>query len=113
MKPIKAGGIAYMVGIFGSLAIGLATAFVPVFIQPGWLTWFLIVAGLVIGFMNITSAESTGFMVACLTLAVGVGALAIIPFVGTAVNNMFTTMTSVLAPAALVVAATTIKNYAK
>lgn len=106
-----AGKIAYIVGIFGSMLLGALT-YAGVMQMSDMLMMVLVIAGLVIGFMNIEAAETTGFLLAAIAIAVLTAGFSVLPFVGGFVESVIQTVAVVTAPAALVVAIKAAMKYA-
>jgi len=101
------GNIAFMVGIFGSIIVGLLSAF-EVFTAGAIVIWILVAAGLVIGFMNVKDKESVAVMVASLVLGGFSAVMAFLPVFGDFVNAVFAPLFYVIGPMAAVVAIKTI-----
>lgn len=96
----KTGHYAFLAAV----ALGVLAALVPA-LQTDWVTWVLIILGLVVGFLNITAKETTEFLVATIALmAVGTGGLGIVPTAGAIITSVLRNLLTVVAPAALVVA---------
>jgi len=102
-KGIGVGKIAYMIGIFGSIILG-ALGGLGFFEMGAIFSWILILAGLTIGFFNISDKEATSVMIASLVLGVSTGVLANLPFVADFLISIFSAMTYVVLPIALVTA---------
>lgn len=70
--------------------------------------WVLIVLGLVVGFLNVTERESTGFLVASIALIVSLGTLGGVfrqDIIGTTVlKSVFENIIAIASPASVVVA---------
>lgn len=84
----------------GGVALALVMAFVS--IPSGAL--ILAVLGLVVGFLNITSSESQGFLVAAIALMLTATSAGIIPEVGGVITAVTVNLVAFVAPAALLVA---------
>ena len=84
----------------GGVALALVMAFVS--IPNGAL--ILAVLGLVVGFLNITSSESQGFLVAAIALMLTATSAGIIPEVGGVITAVTVNLVAFVAPAALLVA---------
>jgi len=96
----KTGHYAFLVAV----ALGVLAALVPA-LQADWVTWVLIILGLIVGFLNVTAKESTEFLVATIALmAVGTGGLGVVPTAGAIITSVLRNLLTVVAPAALVVA---------
>ena len=106
----KIGEWAYLVGLVLALVFG----FIEAGSWQGILTLVLVIAGLVIGFLNITEKETTPFLIASVALiATGTADLTIIPAVGQWLQNIVDNIAVLVTPAAIVVALKTIKSLAK
>jgi len=69
-----------------------------------WLLWVVVVAGLAVGWLNITKGESSAVMIAYLALTAAFTALIFLPEVGTGINVVSKWLLYMLAPATAVVA---------
>lgn len=88
--------VAIVAGLFGSVI----SADIAVIIG-----WVLIIAGLVIGLLNIAAKEVTQFLIAAIALlAVGAAGLGALTIVGPMVTSILTNIVALVSPAALVVA---------
>ncbi len=105
----KIGHYAFLVAIL----LGILAALVPS-LQVDWVTWTLIVLGLVVGFLNITSKETTEFLVATIALMmVGTAGLGVIPTAGMILKNILLNIQALVVPAALIVALKAIYSLAE
>ena len=109
----KVGHYAFLAGVFLALFLGL-------FPQVGaeykaYIALALVVLGLAVGFLNVTAAESTPFLVAAIALGMGSGvvSMGVIPYIGPYLQGIFTLVSVFVAPAALVVAIKTIYALAE
>ena len=84
----------------GGVALAIVMAFVS--IPSGAL--ILAALGLVVGFLNITSSESQGFLVAAIALMLTATSAGIIPEVGGVITAVTVNLVAFVAPAALLVA---------
>ncbi len=100
---MKIGGIAGIIGLAGAVVVGLLQG-LELFSAPAIVSTILVIAGLVIGGLNITRKEATPFMVASLVLGVGSGVLSVLPFFGNVLDSILTALASVSIPAGIVVA---------
>lgn len=106
------GYYGYMVGFFGSLIIGVASAFQ--WFTPNEVVFVVLaIAGIVIGLMNISKEEQLPMMIASLTLMLGSVGLAVIPMFGTVIQAIFAPMAFVFVPTAFITAFNVIKERAK
>ena len=109
----KIGSWSFILGVVISVLAGVVIS--PV---PGWLVLALGVLGLIVGFLNITSRESTPFLVAAIALVVSSSGfssvLSTLPVgaVVTAVRTMLGNIAIFVAPAAVLVALRAIYSLA-
>ncbi len=102
----KIGHWAFIVGILLAVIAGLVPQ-----LQTSAVTWILVILGLVVGLLNITSKETTEFLVAVLSLMV-VGSAGAIPALGGIVLSILANIVALSAPAALIVALKAIYSLA-
>ncbi len=69
-----------------------------------WFTWTLAVLGLVVGFLNVTSGETQGFLLAAIALMLSANAVQEIPYVGDRVTVILGNVVAFMAAAVVVVA---------
>ncbi len=90
--------LAALVGIFGNLG--------------SWL-WVLVIVGLIVGLLNIKSAESTSFLLAAIALVIvtvlGENVMSSIPLLSRVLNAI----TAMVVPATIIVALKSIYSLAK
>lgn len=111
-KTMKMVGLwAFLIGIFGSLLLGLVSG-LGLFTVGATMTLVLAVAGLVIGFLNVTQDEAVPMMIASILLGAGTGVLALLPFVGSLISSMLGTLAVTVLPAGVVIAVGTIVRKA-
>ncbi len=100
MVDKKIGHYAFLVAVL----LGVVAALVPA-LQVNWVTWALIILGLIVGFLNITAKETTEFLVAAIALMlVGTAGLGAVPTAGQIITSILRNLITVVAPAALIVA---------
>lgn len=112
MKNIRWGAIAFSVGIFGSIILGLLSGF-EVFTAGIILTTVLVLSGIVIGLINISAKESIAVMISALVLGVGAASLYTLPIFGQVIDAVLASMSTVILPAGVVIAIKTIIVKAK
>ena len=115
MKSKRFGKWAFVIGFLIAIIIGLFSGNLDSNVQ-GWLILLLVALGLIVGFLNIAEKERTPFLVAAIALLVtGTAAinLAIIPQIGTYLQNIIKNITVFVTPAAIVVALKAIFSLAK
>ncbi len=88
---------AFIVGLVIAVLAGIG------FNQP-WFTWALAVLGLIVGFLNVTSGETQGFLLAAIALMLSANSVAEIPYVGLQVTQILANVVAFLAAAVLIVA---------
>jgi hypothetical protein len=111
-KNMSAGSIAYMVGFFGAIIVGILGGLKFFEIGPV-VSAILVVAGIVIGLVNIMEKEAMSVMIAALIIGAGAGILASLPLVGEFIGAIMAALAMVILPAALVVAFKTVMTKAK
>lgn len=113
ISPEKAGHYAFIAGVFLALFLGLFPDTIGDYKE--YTSFALIVLGLAVGFLNITSKESHRFLVAALAISMGsiIITLQVVPFVGGFLSIIFTNISLFVTPAALVVAIKTIYHLAE
>ena len=85
--------------------IGLVIAVLAGFgLAATWVTWVLALLGLVVGFLNITSGETQGFLLASIALMLSANSVQGIPYVGIQLTQILANVVAFLAAAVLVVA---------
>ena len=99
---------SFLIGVLAAIIFGILVLFVPSLEQyMGILTFILIIIGLVVGFLNVTSAETMPFLMsgAVLIIASGLGqqGISAIPLAESILKNLL----SIFVPATIIVA---IKN---
>jgi hypothetical protein len=108
------GHYAFLLGVVLALLLGV---FDLQGSMRGNVLLILLVLGLVVGLMNITEGEVTGFLLAALVLMVGANAFgtlsAIVPYVGAYMKEVMMYLTLFVAPAALVVALKAVYSTSK
>lgn len=108
-----AGSILFIVGVVIAVVFG--------FIKPGDLgpiwTTVLIVAGLIVGFLNVTTEESNSFLIAAVTLVIvtgfGSNALLNVAKIGERLAGVLAAILIFVVPATIIVALKSIYGLAK
>ena len=94
--------------------IGILVAIVAGFVAVPYLAYILIVAGLIVGLLNITAGEVHEFLTASIALLlVGAAGLGAVTLVGATVESILKNLVVFVAPAALVVALKSVWTLAK
>ena len=93
---------------------GLVFAFIsPLFVQVAWFYWVMALLGLIVGFLNITSDETKGFLLAAIALILSATSVQGIPLIGDVVTFIMANIVAFIAPAVLVVALKSLFETAK
>jgi hypothetical protein len=82
-------------------------------IAEPWMYWVLAVLGLIVGFMNITGAETKTFLLAAIGLMLSASSVMAIPLIGTAVTAIVANVVAFIAAAVLVVSLKALFEVAK
>ena len=109
----KMGEWAFIVGVLVAIVVSLFNVSGSV---AGWLVLLLVVLGLIVGLLNVTEKETTPFLVAAAALLItgtAGGSLAIIPVIGSYLQDIVQNIAVFVAPAAIVVALKAIQSLAK
>lgn len=111
----KFGEWAFLIGVIIAVAIGLFSTKLSANVS-GWLILLLVLAGLVVGLLNISAKESTSFLVASAALLITSTAgdtLIKIPTIGIYMTNIVKQIGVFVTPAAIIVALKSIQSLAK
>jgi hypothetical protein len=101
---------AFVIGVLFAIFL----AFFPNLVEEGTSGVILIVLGALVGLWNITSKETTTFLVAAIALMlVGAGGLQAVPVVGDSLANFASNISAFAAPAAFIVALKAIIDIGK
>jgi ATP synthase protein I len=92
----KVGKWTFVAGLVLALLAGLG-------LQMSWVLGVLAVLGLVVGFLNVTGAETRGFLLAAIGLMLSATAVQSIPFVGEILTRILANLIAFIAAAVLVV----------
>lgn len=104
---------AFIIGVLLAIIAGLFGAIIPANITV-IIGWVLVVAGLVIGLLNIAAKEVTNFLIAAIALlAVGAAGLGALTLIGPIISAVLTNIVAIVSPAALVVALKAVYNIGK
>lgn len=106
----KVGRWAFIAGLV--LAIGAGLLFVAE-ATASWVTWVLAILGLVVGFLNVSTAEPQGFLLPAVALALSASAVRSLPMVGFALTNVLANAVVFIGAATLVVAIRALVETAK
>ena len=97
---------AFIIGFVISVVAGLV-------IVQSWMFGALAVLGLIVGFMNITAAETQGFLIAGIALMLSASSIIAIPKIGIAVTPVLGNLVVFIAAAMLIVALKSLFDIAK
>lgn len=101
---------AFVVGIVFAIVL----AFFPDLVEAGTSGVILIILGALVGLWNITSRETTTFLVAAIALMlIGAGGLQSVPVIGDSLDNFAVNISAFAAPAAFIVALKAIIDIGK
>lgn len=108
----KIGGWAFILGVVIAVVAGLGAASLGAW---AWVvTLLLVLAGLVVGFLNIGDKEVNDFLIAAIAvILIKQADLAVIPIIGPFLKEMVYNVAVFVAPAALVVALKAVYNLAR
>lgn len=105
------GSYAFIVGVILAIILGLFGAYVTEYVE--WITYLMIILGVIIGFMNVAQKESFNFLIAAIALlAVGGAGLELLPTIGLYIGGILTQIAVFVAPAAVIVALKAIYDLA-
>jgi len=94
--------------------IGIVVVILSGFVAVPYLAWILIVAGLIVGLLNITAGEVHEFLTASIALLlVGAAGLGAVTLVGAVAETILKNLVVFVGPAALVVALKSVWTLAK
>ena len=101
----RSGGDTGQLGKWAFIIGGLV-ALIHAFYPVPYATWILVIAGLIIGTVNIKERDAIGFLIVLVALVVGGigGWLGMIPSIGVQLKGIINNVITLLSPAALVVA---------
>ena len=109
----KLGHYAFVAGALLALVVGLFANQISVSTQTTIVS-ILLLLGLVVGFINVTSKETTEFLVAAIVLLVAASVnLSNISVIGMYLQSILAYIAIFVAPAAVIVALKAVKNLAE
>jgi len=107
---------AFTVGVVIALVLGLVSQWVPASVQP-WLVSLLVLAGVVVGFANISPNETKDYVlyVTALVIVTGLskGVLGNVLYVGTYFEGVLTSLMAFVLPSVIIVGLKAVINLAK
>jgi len=110
-KKNSIGAWAFLIGVILAIVLGLFNNYLGT--NSTYILWILIVLGIIVGLLNITGKESSGFLLASLALVIvgymGRSVLEIIPQVGSILSALLV----LFIPATIIVALKNMFDMAK
>jgi hypothetical protein len=103
----KIGRWAFIAGLVLAVLAGL------VVVDVYWVTWVLAILGLVVGFLNVSTKETQGFLLPAVALALSASAVQSLPVVGFVLTNILSNVLIFVAAAMLLVAIRALLETAK
>ena len=97
MKLEMVGKWAFIIGLVLAVVVGYI-------FQAEWVVWVLAILGVIVGLLNVTQAETQGFLLAAIALTVSATALNLIPIVGDTLSQILEYVAAFVAGAMIVVA---------
>jgi hypothetical protein len=97
MKLDVIGKWAFIVGLVLAVIAGLV-------FDAAWVVWVLAILGVVVGLLNVTGAETQGFLIAAIAFTVAATALNSIPLIGGLVTSVLSYVGAFVSGAMVVVA---------
>ncbi|MBW2981982.1 hypothetical protein KY343_03825 [Candidatus Woesearchaeota archaeon] len=114
----EVGKYAYLVGVIIALIVGILASYIPA-TAITWLTSIIILAGLVVGFMNVGTKEVKDFLLVSTVLVITAGlggatvTLGAVEVVGPYLAGVLTQLMAFVIPATVVVALKAVLELAK
>jgi hypothetical protein len=93
----KVGRWAFIAGLVLAVLAGLL-------LKASWVTWLLVILGLVVGFLNVSTKEPQGFLLPAVALTLSAAAVQSLPLVGGVVTTILANVVTFIAAAMLLVA---------
>lgn len=107
---------AFTVGVIIALVLGLISAMLPPEITP-WLVSLLILAGVVVGFFNITPKEAESYVLFVTAIVVvtslSKGSLISVQFIGPYLESILSSLMAFIVPSAVIVGIKAVINLAE
>ena len=113
----QVGKWAFIIGAVLAIIMGIGVGLGQAWGANAWLILLLVVLGLVVGFVNITAKEVSGFLVAAIALLAAntanlAAANTLVPKLGSILAGIISNVILVVAPAALIVALRAVYGFA-
>jgi len=115
----EVGKYAYLVGVIGAVVIGILMSYIQGSVGAAWLTSLVVLAGLIVGFMNIGTKDIKDFLMisAVLVIVAGIGGagatLGSVGIIGPFLSGILIQLLAFVVPATVVVALKEILLLAK
>jgi len=114
----EVGKYAYLIGVIAALIVGVVASYISA-TAVGWLTSLIVIAGLIVGFMNVGAKEVKDFLLvsAVLVIVAGFGganaALGSVMYIGSFLSGILTQLLAFVVPATVVVSLKAVLELAK
>jgi len=103
MMEKQIGSYAFIVGVILAIILGLFGTYVVEYLD--WITYLMIILGVIVGLLNIAQKQAFDFLIAAIALlAVGGAGLELLPTIGLYIGGILTQIAVFVAPAAVIVA---------
>ena len=112
VKTKGIGRLAWYIGIIGAILLGFLSGLGAFSINQTFTT-ILVVAGIIIGLVNITKKETMQFLLSVIGLAILSGAFLLVPSIGGLLESIVETLAKTAIPAGMVVAIASVFKTAK
>jgi hypothetical protein len=97
------GAYAFIVGVILAIILGLFGTYIPEYVE--YITYLMIILGVIVGFLNIGEKQAFNFLIAAIALlAVGGAGLEMLPTIGNIIGGILTQIAVFVAPAAVIIA---------
>ena len=114
----EVGKYAYLIGVIAAVIVGILANYIPA-TAVGWLTSLIVIAGLIVGFLNVGAKEVKDFLLVSTVLVVVAGlggasaALGSVMYVGGFLDGVLTQLLVFVVPVTVVVALKAVLELAK
>ena len=104
----KIGNYSFIIGVIIAVVLGLAASALGE-VATAWLTWLLIILGLVVGFLNVSGKETKEFLLVAVALVIvafagsASGTLGNVQIIGGYLKGIFDAIMAFVVPATVVV----------
>ncbi|MDP2925596.1 MAG: hypothetical protein Q8N99_04450 [Nanoarchaeota archaeon] len=115
------GAWAFLVGVLVALILGILTGLSTEMGIPDWTVWILVLAGILIGVLNVSEVESKNFLLAALALVIVASqagemlktSLSQVKYLGPMLSNTLIYLLVLFVPTTIIVALKSVFNIAK